>query len=143
MEPPRRQIPPGRKAIYYVGMGLAALGAISFLSTFFTFAAHFGDFSNFEENARSGMFRAFGGMAFIFVGIVLMNVGRAGAAGSGVVLDPQRAREDLEPWNRMRGGMVNDTLSEIDAVNKVTDALGAGAKEVVKVRCPRCGALND
>ena len=143
MEPPRRQIPPGRKAIYYVGMGLAALGAISFLSTFFTFAAHFGDFSNFEENARSGMYRAFGGMALIFVGTVLMGIGRAGAAGSGVVLDPQKAREDLEPWNRMRGGMVNDTLSEIDAVNKVTDALAGKSNEVIKVRCPRCGTLND
>src|SRR3954447_13512249 len=110
MQPPtpRRQIPPGRKAVYHVGMVLAALGALSFISTFFTFAAHFGDFSNFEENARSGMFRAIGGMVLMIVGGVLMGVGRAGAAGSGILLDPQKAREDLEPWNRMRGGMVND-----------------------------------
>jgi len=143
MEPPRRQIPAGRKAIYYLGMGLTVLGVISFVSTFFTFAAHFGDFSNFEENARSEMYRAFGGMAMIFIGAILMGVGRAGPAGSGVLLDPQKAREDLEPWNRMRGGMVNDALSEIDAVTKVTDALGGKAKEVIKVRCPRCGTLND
>lgn len=41
-----------------------------------------------------------------------MGIGRAGLAGSGVVLDPQRAREDLEPWSRMAGGMVKDTLDE-------------------------------
>ena len=142
---PQRQISPGRKGVYYTGMVLAALGAVSFASTFCTFALHFGDFDNFESNARSDILRAVGGMFLMSLGIVLMGVGRAGFAGSGVVLDPRKAREDLEPWNRMQGGMVNDTLSEIDAVNKVTDAIadkGEG-KEVAKVRCPRCRALNE
>jgi len=35
-----------------------------------------------------------------------------GAAGSGIVLDPERAREDVEPWARMAGGVVKDALDE-------------------------------
>ena len=35
-----------------------------------------------------------------------------GLAGSGVVLDPEKAREDVEPWSRMAGGVVKDALDE-------------------------------
>jgi hypothetical protein len=49
-------------------------------------------------------------------GSVLMVLGRAGLAGSGVVLDPERAREDLEPWARMAGGMMKDGLDEAGIV---------------------------
>jgi hypothetical protein len=41
-----------------------------------------------------------------------MRLGRAGVAGSGLKLDPQDARRDLEPWSRMTGGMLKDTLDE-------------------------------
>ena len=140
MEKPRRQITPGRKGAYYAGMALAALGALSFGSTFCTFASNFG---NFEFEPRSMIFRAVGGMALIFVGVMLMNVGRAGLAGSGVLLDPQKQRQDLEPWNRAAGGMIGDAVSEIEAVDRVTDALEGRQGTVVKVRCPKCRALND
>ena len=56
----RRQIPPERKTLYYIGMGVALLGILMFLSTFVTFLMHFGDFSNFHARARSDGFRAFG-----------------------------------------------------------------------------------
>ena len=41
-----------------------------------------------------------------------MNLGRRGLAGSGAILDPGRARTDLEPWSRMAGGMAKDALDE-------------------------------
>jgi multidrug resistance efflux pump len=31
-----------------------------------------------------------------------------------VVLDPERARDDLEPWARAGGGLVRDALDEAD-----------------------------
>jgi len=109
---PQRQVSPGRKQLYYVGMGLSVVGVLMFLSTFVTFLMHFGDFSNFHSNARSDGFRAFGGMFLMMIGGALMTVGRAGAAGSGLKLDPEQARRDVEPWSRMSGGMLGDALDE-------------------------------
>jgi hypothetical protein len=43
-----------------------------------------------------------------------MNIGSRGLAGAGVVLDPQQARKDLEPWSRMAGGMAKDALEAAD-----------------------------
>jgi hypothetical protein len=140
MDKSRREIPPGRKAIYYVGMVISAVGALSFGSTFCIFAANFG---NFDFNPRPMIFLAVGGMAMMITGGILMNLGRAGLAGSGVLLDPQKQRQDLEPWNRAAGGMVSDAVSEVEAVNRVTDALAGRENTVVKVRCPKCRALND
>ena len=107
-----REISSGRKNLYSIGMGLAGLGGLLFLSTFLTFMMHFGDFNNFEANARSDGLRAFGGMIFMILGVGLMGVAHKGLAGSGAVLDPQQARQDLEPWARMSGGLLKDTLDE-------------------------------
>lgn len=88
--------------------------------------------------------RAFAGMFLILIGGVMMNIGKAGLRGSGIVLDPQGAREDLKPWNVARGGMLDDTLrgSEV-ATGMVERASSNSHREVVKVRCPNCRALND
>ena len=102
----------GRKGLYYLGTGLMVLGFISFASTFVTFALNFGDFSNFDAHAKSDMLRAFGGMFLIVVGGIVRGAGARGLAGSGVILDPEQAREDLEPYTRMAGGMVKDALEE-------------------------------
>ncbi|HOE65637.1 MAG TPA: zinc-ribbon domain-containing protein [Candidatus Hydrogenedentes bacterium] len=133
-----RQIPEGRKTLYYVGTALAAIGLLSFLSTFFTFALHFGDFRNFEAHARSDMLRAFGGMILMIIGLVVRGIGAAGLAGSGVVLDPQRAREDLEPYTRMAGGMVKDAMQEADIHVGASEPL-----QIVVVKCPSCGKRNE
>ena len=140
MQQPRREIPPGRKTTYYAGMVVSAVGALSFGSTFCIFAFNFG---NFDFNPRPMIFLAFGGFALIVVGGILMNLGRAGLAGSGVLLDPQKQRQDLEPWSRAAGGMVSDAVSEIGAVERVTQALEGRENTVVKVRCPKCRSLND
>jgi len=140
-----REISQGRKTTYYLGMIIMVIGVLMFLSTFVTFAMHFGDFSNFEDNARSNMFRAFGGMGLIILGGIIMGIGRRGLAGSGAVLDPKQAREDLEPYSRMAGGMIKDALDESGI------SLGSAQKpspekiieKVIMIKCPACGKLNE
>ena len=58
-------------------------------------------------------------------------------AGSGVVLDPEKARQELEPYSRMAGGMVKDALDEAD-VN-----LGGKPERVIMIKCGSCGKLNQ
>ena len=85
--------------------------------------------------------RAVLGMAMMIIGGIVSSIGRGGLAGSGVMLNPQRARQDLEPFNRAAGGMINDTVQEIDALK----GLGTAREpdQVVKVRCQSCQSLND
>jgi hypothetical protein len=109
-----KKIPPERKTLYYVGMILAILGALSFASVFVSGILNFGNFDNFESRGRSMALRAFAGMGMMIVGVVLMSVAARGIAGSGVILDPEKAREDIEPWSRMAGGIVKDALDETD-----------------------------
>lgn len=108
----QRQIPPERKAIYYIGIAIAVIGFICFISTFFSAASSFGDFTNFEQRARSDGTRAITGMVLIFAGSVMAAIGRMGLAGSGLKLDPEEARQDVEPWSRMAGGVVKDAMDE-------------------------------
>lgn len=114
-------ISPERKWFFYFGTVLMVLGVLSFLSTFVTFAIHFGDFSNFIDNAKSGMFRAFGGMILIVIGGVLRGIG---------------ARRDLKPYSQMAGGIVRDALDAADIKP------GRAAERVVMIKCA-CGKLNE
>jgi len=135
---PERGIPPERKALYYIGLFVTVIGFLLFLSVFVSSALNFGNFDDFHDRTRSEGLRALAGMALIIVGGVLQQVGSQGLAGSGVILDPEKAREDLEPWSRMAGGIVKDGLSEIrDAAD------GEPAQPEVKVRCQQCRTLND
>ncbi|MBL8728415.1 MAG: zinc ribbon domain-containing protein [Planctomycetes bacterium] len=133
----RRQIPAERKVFYYFGMVSMVVGLLVFGSTFVSSAMHFGDFTNFDDRGSSLMGRAIVGMALMFVGGVLRSIGARGLAGSGVVLDPERARGELEPYSRMAGGMVKDALDEADI------DLGARPEKVVMVKCRACGKLNE
>jgi Short C-terminal domain len=109
---PRRTVSPERKMAYYFGMGLTIVGVILFFSTAVSGINNFGNFSNFDGRVKSEASRAFGGFVCIFIGQIIMHIGRGGVAGSGLKLDPQEARRDLEPWSRMSGGMLKDTLDE-------------------------------
>ncbi len=93
-------------------MALAVIGFLVFLSVFFSFFSRFGDFTNFEQRGRSEGFRALAGIVMMIAGGVLAGIGRMGLAGSGVILDPEEARRDVEPWSRMTGGVVKDALDE-------------------------------
>jgi hypothetical protein len=119
-----------RKTLYTIGLITTGVGFVSFLSVF--------AFAFFGDPFRMG----FSFMAPGFIGFILIIVGqgiatfaRLGKAGSGLVLDPKQAREDLKPYSSQVGGMLNDVLDEVDLPNKT--------KEVVKVRCRHCQALND
>lgn len=109
---PNKQISDDRKAAYYSGMVLMVIGFVTFLSVFVTGISNFGDFSSFDQDVKSSMTRAIVGMVLIIIGGALRTYGVRGAAGSGVILDPEKARDDLEPWTRMAGGMVKDAADE-------------------------------
>lgn len=94
-----REIPPERQALYYGGMVVTGIGVLLFLSNFF---------GDIEQG------RAIGGMVLAVAGQGMMAIGRKGLAGSGVILDPQQAREDVEPWSRMTGGTLKDALDEAE-----------------------------
>jgi hypothetical protein len=145
--------------MYYGGMALIALGILVFVSTFFS-GPEFGgrgtprpgdpDFwdraqaqhEEFGRGMHATMVRALLGMGLMVVGGILMNVGARGTAGSGVVLDPEKVRQDLEPWSRMGGGMLQDALSEVNVVKKVEEGMGTPQPQV-KIRCQKCQGLND
>lgn len=132
-----RNISQGRKTAYYVGAAVTIAGGLLVASAIVTFISHFGDFSDIESTMKSAMLRAFGGMGLLFAGGVIRGVGARGLAGSGVVLDPEKARQELEPFSRMAGGMAKDALDEADV------SLGARAERVVMIKCRACGKLNE
>ena len=148
MAQPRRNVSPERKATYYVGMIVSGIGLVLFLSFFLTVAAGLANPANIAAGAGAAFVRAVFGFVMIAAGQVIARIGSRGLAGSGMLLDPEKEREDLEPWNRMAGGMTDDTLSEVGVVKAVEQALTRNAdepeqREVVKVRCRSCQSLND
>jgi len=111
----RNQISGERQTIYYLGLGLMVIGFLVFVSTFISVAASMsGPMMGFGGGPNPGslLARALVGMGLIVAGGVLRSVGARGAAGAGVVLAPQQARRDLEPWSRMAGGMLKDAVDE-------------------------------
>lgn len=132
-----KQISNGRKTAYYVGIGLMILGGLLFASTFVTFILNFGSFDNFEVRAISGMLRAFGGMVLLVIGGILRGIGALGVAGSGVKLDPHQAKEELEPYARMAGGIIKDALDESEI------KLGGTSEKIIMIKCTSCGQLNE
>ena len=138
-----RHISEGRKTAFYVGRVITIIGVLLFLSTFVTFIANFGNFDNFEGRAKSEAARAFGGMILIVIGSVISNAGARGAAGSGMILDPEQARDDLESFSRMRGGMLKDTLDEADIHLGHSNVVVAPPEKVVMIKCRECGKLNE
>jgi hypothetical protein len=129
-----KQISEARKVAYYAGMVLTVGGLLLFGSVFVT-AATSGHAGGFDGPSMMG--RAFGGIVVILIGGVLRTIGARGLAGAGVVLDPKRARRDLEPYSRMGGGMLKDALDEADV------DLGGRSEKVVMVKCRACGKLNE
>jgi len=111
---PNKQISEERQAAYYIGAVIMGIGVLMFLSVFVTAFSSFGGSmpGSTGPDMQSIGFRALGGMILMAVGAGIRGIGAAGVAGSGVVLDPEKAREDLEPWARMAGGMVKDAVDE-------------------------------
>lgn len=141
-----RRLSPERQGAYYLGIGLSVIGFLVFISTFFTF---FGRFSGsppggpFGHSGGPGLFviQPLAGMGLLAFGRMLMRLGSRGAAGSGLILDPEQAREDLEPYSRMAGGMLKDALEEADLGVRRDD--NDEAETRVMVRCRECRTLNE
>jgi hypothetical protein len=111
----RRQVSSGRKAEYYLGITVTVIGVIMFGLPFMVGAISMtGIFSEEIMGPSIGLafFVAFIGFGLIVLGLVFSGIGKMGLAGSGVVLDPEKAREDVEPWARMTGGVVKDAVDE-------------------------------
>ena len=143
------QISEDRQLMYYLGMALSAIGVLVFFSTFFVMFSpqrqpvEIQVFPSSERGLiernrdilgipRETTFarapepaqiftRALSGMALMALGGFLMSIGEKGLAGSGVVLNPHQAREDLKPWSQMAGGMFEDALSQSQSVTKALD----------------------
>lgn len=129
-----------RKVTYYIGIGLIILGFILFISVFFQFASFSNDPFSISSKEPSFMGPVIGFILMIIGGIV-SSIGAKGTAGSGMILDPDKAREDLKPFNEAKGQMLNDVISNIDAVNNLTKP--REGKEVIKIKCRSCGTLNE
>ena len=73
-----------------------------------------------------------------------MNLGAKGAAGSGIILDPDKAREDLSPYSQAAGKMINDVVSEVDLLKggKVDPGQDLPG-QIIRIKCRECGGLND
>jgi hypothetical protein len=134
-----RHVSPGRQGVHALGTLLIAIGLISFLSVFVTVAGVVGGGSAFGDSPS--FMPAVIGMILMIAGGALRSIGAKGIHGSGLVLDPQRARRELEPHSRQVGGMIGDALDEA--------GIGVGAREpqpverVVMIRCTTCQTLND
>ena len=129
-----------RKIVYHMGQGLLALGGILFISSFFLTSQDVG----FSMEMPLFFKTALIGMICIIVGGILMGIGAGGAAGSGLILDPEKAREDLKPYNKATGEMINDVIENIDLIsNKKQELENNNVACIIKVRCPKCSGLND
>jgi hypothetical protein len=161
-----QKISEGRQAAYYIGMALMVIGGLMFVSVFFTVFSNFGGDANrfhssaevdlhlppgieiqgfhkrsdFDPIASAMVFRGVGGMLLIVLGGIIQGIGAKGLAGSGVILNPEEARQDLEPYSRMAGGMLKDALDEADVH---LGEKGEANEKIVMIRCLSCGTLNQ
>lgn len=128
-----------RKATYYIGMGMMVIGFLLFISVFFA-TARFMD-NPFMYDRQPSFSSPIIGMILMMAGTFVMNIGAKGAAGSGLLLDPEKAREDLKPFNEAKGGMINDVVSNIDIIDNIGKS--HEEKEIIKIKCRNCGSLNE
>jgi hypothetical protein len=137
-----KRISEERQAAYYIGQGVMILGGLLFASSFVTFLVSIANLDSLQRHF-GGYFFAFGlqgvgGMGLLIVGSIIRGIGSRGLAGSGVVLDPEKARDDLEPYTRMAGGMAKDALDEAGI-----SLAGKSPERVIMVKCQACGKLNQ
>ena len=127
-----------RKAMYYGGMVIMGIGFVMFLSAIPVMMSGGMNFARAQSSMSTSMFLSFGGIVVIIVGKIIRGIGARGLAGSGLKLDPEQARKDLEPYAKMAGGMVQDAVSEIKGV-----PFAAKQEPAIRVRCLNCKALNE
>lgn len=82
------------------GVLLIIIGFVTFVVLGASSVNSFGE----GPSPRIGFFMFFGGMVLAAAGGFVQRTAARGLAGSGLVLDPDQARKDVEPWSRMAGG---------------------------------------
>jgi hypothetical protein len=140
-----KQISEGRKNLYNAGLVVMIIGGCLFALPFLTIPIAMitslggGGLLKGIISVPISFIGAFIGFGLIAAGSAMRRVAACGTAGSGLVLDPEKAREDLNPWTGMAGGMVKDVLKEADI------KIGSGNIEPPKVviRCSHCKKLNE
>jgi hypothetical protein len=139
-----KQISEDRKKLYNAGLVMMIVGACLFAVPFLTIPIVIiagmihGDPGGFIILVPIAFVVAFIGFGLIAGGGAMRGVAARGTAGSGLVLDPEKAREDLKPWTGMAGGMVKDVLEEADI-----NLGGSKPQQVVMIRCRHCEKLNE
>ena len=134
------QISPERKGLYSFGLVLQVVGGIMFGIPFIVVPIKL----MADDMPGPGVILvAFIGFGLIAGGGIMRGIAAKGVAGSGLVLDPEQAREDLEPWTRMGGGMVKDALDEADINLKNLGGNGSQPEKVIMIKCRECGKLNE
>lgn len=128
-----KELSSNRKVLYYTGNIISLIGFLSFISVFFS--AFLSDPFEMIVQSYNPMAPALIGFILIIIGQFISNIGLKGKAGSGLILDPKQAREDLKPYSSQVGGMINDAIEEIE--------FKPNSKEIIKIRCRSCNALND
>lgn len=110
-----RQISPQRKNVFYIGRALLVMGCLLFVVGFVGFGVlGVMEIGSLGETASRiiGVLAGLVGMALVAIGAIMQVIAARGPAGSSLVMDPEQAREGLEPWSRMAGGMVKDAVDE-------------------------------
>ncbi len=145
-----KQISEERKSMYNAGLVMMVIGGCLFALPFLAIPiVIIAGMLNVEGVLSDGpgkwvilvpvaFVAAFVGFGLIVAGGAMRGVAARGTAGSGLVLDPEKAREDLKPWTGMAGGMVKDVLDEADI-----DLGGSQPQKVVMIRCQACKKLNE
>ena len=133
----RTTISKNRKLAYYLGMGLSGIGLVLFYRSLSASPPGY-PLAHLWHAGWLAHVAGIIGFILIFIGQAIANIAKRGLAGSGVVLDPEKAREDLAPYTHMAGGMVKDVAEGFRE--------GAGdekkAPPHVMLRCRSCETLN-
>jgi hypothetical protein len=132
-----KKIPEERQAAYYIGGLMSLVGFILFMSGVFSGMASVSNAKPFQKVEGPNPVLFIVGFIMFGLGALIASIGAKGLAGSGVVLDPEKAREDLEPYSRQVGGMVKDALDEAGV------KVGGQPEKVVMIKCQSCGKLNE
>ncbi|MGE0141919.1 MAG: zinc-ribbon domain-containing protein [Planctomycetota bacterium] len=148
----RTQVSDSRKSLHAFGTILVAIGAVVAIGGAISFFSSFGSPGDMfaESFPPKGFLIAAGGILLTGVGRGLRHLGARGIAGSGLVLDPERAADDLAPWARTGGRLMRDAVDASGLVTADDGDVPAGAADGsgatgarVKVRCRECRTLND
>lgn len=138
--------PPAARLFIWLLLSQAIGAVISFLG-FLTLGSTFvfGTFSaeshpvSFGLKIICGLLLFFGGAIFTGVSFLVLIIRL-------LLRDPQQIRKEMEPYNRARGGMISDTLDEVEILHEVVDKLGTAQPPqpaTVKIRCRACQTLNE